>query len=309
MTTFEFLVGVDGGGSGTRAVIYTVDGALLARANAGPSALGFGAAQAWGAIDSAVRQALTSAGLAFDRAACALGLGLAGANHPEWRRQFLVGDPGYAMVHLETDGFACLLGAHGGASGAMVAMGTGSMSESWLPDGTRRSIGGWGFPVGDQGGGAWLGLRAVQRLQQVLDGLCPACELTDAILQRLGGTREAVLRFGMEADATRFAQLAPMVFVHASSDAVAAALLDEAAEVLRGMIEALDPQATLPLSLSGSVALNLKSRLPPSELRPLRPALLDAAQGALLGLCRAQPQLRVPDALRVTRRPIEEQSA
>lgn len=307
--TFEYLVGVDGGGSGTRAVIYTVDGVLLARANAGPSSLGFGAVQAWGAIDNAVRQALTSAGLAFDRAACALGLGLAGANHPEWRQQFLVGDPGYAMVHLETDGFACLLGAHGGAPGAMVAMGTGSMGESWSPDGTRRSIGGWGFPVGDQGGGAWLGLRAVQRLQQALDGFCPASELTDAVSQRLGGTREAVLRFGMEANATSFAQLAPMVFLHASSDAVAAALLDEVVEVLRGMIEALDPQAKLPLSLSGSVALNLEQRLPPSGLRRLQPALLDAAQGALLGLCRAQPSLSVPDELQIARRAAEEQNA
>lgn len=295
--TPAYLIGIDGGGSGTRAVAYAAEGVLLGRAQAGPAALGRGAEAAWRAIDTVVENALLPTGLSFDRSACALGVGLAGANHAPWRAQFLAADPGYAATNVETDGFAWLLGAHAGGPGALVAMGTGSMGECWQANGTRRSVGGWGFPTGDEGSGSWLGLHAVRHTQQVLDGLRPASGLSDVLLRQLGGSREALLAFVVEADATALAQLAPLVFAQAPHDDIAAEMLDEAASELRAMMDALDPDAALRMTVAGSVATRLLPRLPETT-RPLHPPLLDAAQGALLGLCRALRHLPCPQEIR-----------
>ena len=61
----EYLVGVDGGGTGTRVVLADASGVELARATSGPSGLGLGVAQAWQAIETACSQAFRSAGVPF----------------------------------------------------------------------------------------------------------------------------------------------------------------------------------------------------------------------------------------------------
>ena len=63
-----------------------------------------------------------------------------------------------------------LLGAHEGRPGAIVAAGTGSVGEALRRDGLRVAVGGWGFPVGDEGSGAWLGLRAMRETHRAIDG-------------------------------------------------------------------------------------------------------------------------------------------
>lgn len=52
----------------------------------------------------------------------------------------------------------------------VVELGTGSVGGALLTNGRKLSVGGWGFPSGDEGSGAWLGLRAAQLAQQALDG-------------------------------------------------------------------------------------------------------------------------------------------
>ena len=53
----EFLIGVDGGGTTTRALLARRDGAVIGQGRAGPSALGQGIAKAWEQIQVAIRQA------------------------------------------------------------------------------------------------------------------------------------------------------------------------------------------------------------------------------------------------------------
>src|SRR5262245_55668242 len=145
----EFLLGVDGGGTGTRVLLARRDGSVIGRGAAGPSALARGISSAWAEIGRAVGLAFADAGLpsaAADR--CALGAGLSGANHRPWHVAFLQANPGFARLELETDAFTMLLGAHAGGFGAIVASGTGSVGEVWHADGRRASVGGWGFPIG-----------------------------------------------------------------------------------------------------------------------------------------------------------------
>src|SRR6185312_4859288 len=136
----------------------------------GPSALGQGIEQAWKHIAQAVASAFAGAGIApVPREQCAVGIGLAGANVSRRRDDFLALAPPFAHLTLDTDAYTTLLGAHEGRPGAIVSAGTGSVGEALHRDGVRVAAGGWGFPVGDEGSGAWLGMHAMRETHRAID--------------------------------------------------------------------------------------------------------------------------------------------
>jgi glucosamine kinase len=283
----EFLVGVDGGGTATRALLAARDGSVLGHGAAGPSALAHGEAPAWREIELAIARAFDSAHLPRPAAwqNCAIGAGLAGATHLPWRDAFIASNPGFSRLAVDTDAFTMLLGAHGGKPGVIVAAGTGSVGEALRADGSRASVGGWGFPVGDEGSGAWLGMRAVGHAQAAMDGRAPVGSLARKVWALCGADRETLLSWCAQAGQFAYAQLAPSVFEAEGDDPFAANLLRRAASSLEDMANALDPQRTLPLVVSGSVARRLSSRLAP-ELRARSHDPLDGPDAGALMLIR-----------------------
>jgi glucosamine kinase len=280
--TLRFHIGIDGGGTGTRARICTAEGAPLSLGEAGPSSLSHGEAAAWQQIVLAIERAFGNAGLPCPPwAECALSAGLAGANDPAQASTFKSLNPGFAPVLLDTDSFTALVGAHAGRHGVILISGTGSVAEAWRPDGARRIAGGWGFPVGDEGSGAWLGLHAVRLAQQALDGRGPCTPLTEDVCAATGRDTDAMLAWCAQARQTAYASLAPLVFQHEATDPRAAALLQSAVEQLSLLVQALDPQAELPVVCSGSVARRLQPRLPAGLRERCAEPAGDAAEGAL----------------------------
>ncbi|WP_432382499.1 BadF/BadG/BcrA/BcrD ATPase family protein [Duganella sp. P38] len=280
----DFFIGVDGGGSGTRVRLARADGSEIAQGAGGPSALLHGIANAWAAVDAAAAQAFRNAGLDFpDKAAVAIGLGLAGVHNRQWAAEFVAANPGYARVALESDGHTTVLGAHGGQPGAIIALGTGSVGEIKLADGRHVEVGGWGFPSGDEAGGAWMGLRAINHVQQALDGRVPAGAFAADIARACGeaGDRDAVQRWLGHANQTAFAQLARIVLRHGDSDDTARAILLEAGRQVLLMADALDAGGTLPIALCGGLAAPLRPYLPASLLPRLASPRGDSAAGAL----------------------------
>lgn len=278
----DFLIGVDGGGSGTRALVADRDGVVLGRGQAGPSALGQGVTQAWRQLRLASEAAFADAGMSTpDWQRCALGAGLSGASIQAWREEFLAHDLGVQYLVLETDCFTTLLGAHAGLPGAIVAAGTGSVGEVLRADGSRRIVGGWGFPMGDEGSGAWLGWRAVQLAQAAIDRRVPAGDLVRRVWAHCGADRAKLQAWCRQAGQFAFAQLAPLVFDGASTDRTATRLLDEAAAALASLAVALDPEGELPLAFCGSVGQLLTTRLPPELLARCVAAAGEPARGAL----------------------------
>lgn len=285
----RWRIGVDGGGTHTRLRLCDAQGRPLGEAKTGPSALGQGAEQAWAAIAEALAGAAAQAGIATPAwRDCALGLGLSGAASPPRAQAFLAIAPACAQLALDTDGFAALLGAHGGAPGALVIAGTGSVGEALLPDGSRRQVGGWGWQNGDEGSGAWLGLAALRHCQRVLDGRLPGGSLAAAIVaqaQRDTGIAEAVpalLAWNAKAGQHRVASLAPLVFALEAEDAAARHLIAQALSELEQLALALDPEGELPLALCGSIAGRLAPRLGDPVRSRCRPPIGDAMAGALL---------------------------
>jgi len=280
----DYLIGVDGGGTGTRVRLarFSPGGTVeLAQGASGPSGLGLGIARAWAAVQDAVAKAFAAANIerpSLDH--MAIGLGLAGVHNSQWAQAFVDADPGYAALRLETDAFTTLLGAHGGNPGAIVAIGTGSVGEVLQPDGTRREVGGWGFPAGDEASGGWIGLAAINHIEQVLDGRRPGSPFADAVMNACGGNRAAIQVWLGQATQTTYASLAPLVLRHAD-DQAARAILTKAGEEAAAIARALDPDGTLPLALCGGLGSALRDWLPPALAARARAPEGDSARGAL----------------------------
>lgn len=278
-----YLIGVDGGGTGTRIILASVDGTVLGRGSAGPSGLMHGAEPAWLAILTAVDQAFHAQGVPPPALSeIAIGCGLAGVNNKRWAQDFSAKNPGFAEVILETDAGTTLLGAHQGKPGVIIALGTGSVGEVMLADGSRREVGGWGFPSSDEASGAWLGLRAINHVQHVIDGRSGADDFSAALIAFCGGSRDAVFNWLAVANQTKFAQLAPLVIEYAASDAKANEIMLAAGVEVAKMAHALDVTGSLPVALCGGLAEPMLEYLPQSLAKRVTKPKGDSASGALI---------------------------
>jgi glucosamine kinase len=278
----EYLIGVDGGGTGTRVRLARADGTELAQASSGPSGLALGIDKAWASVNDAAAKAFASIGIdAIPFARTAIGLGLAGVHNREWALQFEAANPGYVALALDNDGVTTLIGAHAGEPGVIVAIGTGSVGESLLPDGSTREVSGWGFPAGDEASGGWMGLRAISHIEQVLDGRKPRGAFADAVIDACGGQRDAVQAWLGKATQTTYAGLARIVIAHGESDPVARAILVDAGREVATMAAALDPSGALPVALCGGLGEPLRRHLPHDLLARVVAPRGDSANGAL----------------------------
>jgi glucosamine kinase len=279
----EYLIGVDGGGTGTRVRIERPDGMELGRGSAGPSGLRNGAETAWVAILNAINDTFIDAGVAQpSKGSMAIGLGLAGVHNKQWTAAFVEKNPGFGTIAVDTDAYCTLLGAHLGQPGAAIAIGTGSVGEALLEDGTRREVGGWGFPAGDDGSGAWLGLHASNHAQHVFDGRRPSSEFARAIIAACGGDRDGFFNWLGNANQSAYAQLAPIVIEHAKQDDVAKTLMIQAGKEIAEIATALDPASRLPIALGGGLAAPMTEYLPEQMRNRIVMPKGDAITGALL---------------------------
>ncbi|WP_027351796.1 BadF/BadG/BcrA/BcrD ATPase family protein [Halotalea alkalilenta] len=260
------VIGIDGGGSGTRLLARDRSGRTVSL-EGGPSGLSLGIERAWATLEGLIEQAHRALGVELDFGRVSLCLGLAGVNQPQWRAQLLALVPEATRVRLESDAYTTLIGAHRGSAGAIIALGTGSVGEALLSDGRRIEVGGYGFPSGDDASGAWFGLRATLHLQRVLDRRAASDDFSRALAERLGvDRRQALIEWLTKADQTAYAELAPVVLAHPEHPMVSA-LIIEAEQELQRMLDALcGSEPTLPVALCGGFAKALSEHLAP-ELR------------------------------------------
>ena len=280
-------VAVDGGATRTGMALYDAAGRRLAVRHLGPTSLILKVHTTWRDLSSALDALLVEAGFdpASAREGCVAGLGLAGVNNETMRRAFLDAAPTLAGLRVATDAYIAALGAHGGRPGAVVAVGTGSVGYRIYGDGRARMVGGWGFPVDDVGSGAWLGHQAILQSLRVLDGRDPEAptDFHRAVLDHLGGSREAIVDWLDAAHSTDYAGLAPIVLAHADAvEPYARRLALAAGAEIDRLAAALDPAREVPLALHGGLAAPLEPYLPEALTSWMRPPRGDPLSGALL---------------------------
>ncbi|MBC8029874.1 MAG: hypothetical protein H7Z16_07170 [Pyrinomonadaceae bacterium] len=174
------VVGVDGGGTKTQAVILDADLAILGEGLAGPSnPLRVGIANAAAAIREAVDQACEAARIRRTDLVAAE-IGLAGARRKELSarmRDALLG-LGISEIVVVGDADIALYGATEGEPGLIIIAGTGSICCGINARSKTMCAGGWGPIAGDEGAGAWIARRALRAIAHAVDGRGPATSLT-----------------------------------------------------------------------------------------------------------------------------------
>lgn len=176
------VVGVDGGGTKTQAVILDADSAIIGEGLAGPSnPLRVGIATAATAIREAIDRACESARLRRTDLIAAE-IGLAGARRRELsaRMREALLSLGIGEVVVVGDADIALYGATEGEPGLIVIAGTGSICCGINARGKKGCAGGWGPIAGDEGGGAWIARRALRAIAHAVDGRGAPTSLTEA---------------------------------------------------------------------------------------------------------------------------------
>ena len=277
------FLGVDGGGSRCRARVVDAAGRRRGEGRGGMANIRLGLDRAWHSILTAADEALAEAGL--DRSAFGrihAGLGLAGIVSDEDRRRVLAKAPGFASIAIETDAHAACLGAFAGQDGAIAIIGTGSVGYA-LVDGRGHSVGGWGFELSDAGSGADIGRRAIKAAIEAFDGLGPASNLTDAVLDGLGGHPATIVAWVEHAKPKDYADFAPMVFDFAQAgDMVAIVIVNGATAAIGTLLGRLRGFGASQISLMGGVAPELARWFDDAIVEQLVPPRGDALDGAII---------------------------
>lgn len=189
-----YFLGVDGGGTNCRIRLADENLVTLADANGGRSNLQIeNGDPAFKSITEGTREVFAKAGVDFSETANTYAcFGMAGGRLPSAREAFAKRDWPFAQVTVYDDIDIARAGAHGGEDGAVIIVGTGSAAMA-LIDGQRHQCGGWGFHIGDQMSGAILGRELVRRAVEAADGLVSGSPLTAAVIEKLGGSLDAVM--------------------------------------------------------------------------------------------------------------------
>ncbi len=306
------VLGIDAGGTKTVGILADAHGRVIAEARGSGANL-----QAAGELEVEkvlhhVMEAVLSQTDALPAAIC---LGIAGVDRPEDAEAVrgIMRRIGFKTPTLVVnDALVALVAGAGEKPGVVLVAGTGSIAYGRDAGGRAARAGGWGYLLGDEGGGYWIGRSALSAVVRQYDGRGPATLLTDLILERLNlASPTALIREIYERDVQRqtITGLASLVQTAMERhDAVAADILARAGAELSSAVASVIARLEMrgdvfPTILAGGIfrgvpwlADDVKRRIsevaPRSEVRLLD---VEPAIGAVrLALATAQGRASVP---------------
>lgn len=181
-----YMIGIDGGATGTVAILTDEDGTVLHTAQAAASnyiAVGKQAAQV--ALRAVIDEVVTEANVS--KADCEVAvIGLAGLNSEQDLSTYrsLIEPIGLGgAVHIENDIVIAWAAATNCEPGVVVIAGTGSSAFGVNAAGKRYKSLGWDYILADQGSGYWIGLEGVRAAIKAWDGRTGHTPLLDAMLE------------------------------------------------------------------------------------------------------------------------------
>ncbi len=226
------VLGVDGGGTRTRASIIAGEKVLAHVEGGSIKRLRVGAEAAEHNLRALLKEACALAGAGEVKAAS---VGVASVSMPgttEWIEAVLH-DFHVERCEVVGDEVIALDAAFHGGPGILQIAGTGSNTIGRAADGSRECAGGWSSRLGDEGSGYWIGVNSVRRALHAYDREEPT-----QILKRVGEiwntpTLEDLINLGDATPGPDFAALAPAIYELAQAgDRVAVEVLRQAAKDL-----------------------------------------------------------------------------
>ena len=208
-----YIFSVDGGGTKTRGTLYTFEGDEVATSVGESANLLRGVDKAIEVVREIWRVLCEKADTPSDSltSQTIFVAGLAGAQFKNDRDRFLEGVGGFSKKIICSDGYLALIAATQGKPGSLLVVGTGVVGHRLQPDNTSIEVGGWGFPTGDIGGGAWLGWRAVESYAQWFDNKNFRSSMWDEIGNIIGNKKRDIVSWTHNATPSKFGSLAPIV--------------------------------------------------------------------------------------------------
>ena len=229
--TFQrpYILGIEGGGTRTTALLADARGREIQRAIFGPGNVRL-------LDDRALRRLLRQISKQFE-SPDAIGLGLAGARHAKDRARV---QAEVAKVWKATpcrmthDLEIALAGFNAKETAVLVLSGTGSCCFGKAADGRTAKMGGWGHILGDKGSGFEIGLRALKAVVFYFDRDGTWSRLGESLLTATGTNEpDDLIDWVAAADKNAVAALAPEVFAAAKKrDRIARDILEGAAGML-----------------------------------------------------------------------------
>lgn len=247
-------LGIDIGGSHTRALVLRDDGARAEGRGGGanPSALGRERARA------ELARALAAIGNPEVAACCA---GAAGAELLSVRsvlaeilEELL---PGARVLVLHDA--RLLLAGEGLDHGIALIAGTGSIAYGLSPSGQETWAGGWGWMLGDEGSGVWMVREGARRVLHCKDEGMPQTRLGQTLMQAAGVTGPVELRDELLSrhDPSEWGELAGAIFEAAESDPEAEDVVRHGASHLAELVRRVVVRmGDLPVVMGGGLLLN-----------------------------------------------------
>jgi glucosamine kinase len=284
----DLFIGVDGGGTRTKAIVQDETGKVLGTGQGGPGNIKTSVMGSWQSVRNAISEALNKAQI-YDTHDYRLhvGLGMAGSTEvPAARSAFLNVPHPYHTLLLNTDAYVACLGVHGGNDGGIIIIGTGTIGFQIENEITSRA-GGYGFPHSDEGGGAWLGMELARATFNAFDDIVPWTPLLRKVFERFQQDIYQFSTFANQAKPGDFGDLAPiLVEALQESDPFAVHLIEEAAHKIDQIWDSLKLKATksLPFCLLGGLAPFIQPYVSHRLRATLVPRQQDAMTGAIMML-------------------------
>ncbi len=279
----NFLLGIDGGGTACRALLMSANDDVLGRGTAGP-------ANPLRNPDRSFRSILQATQLAFEDAGLdeklmgntIVGVGLAGVNVPAAYDVISNWQHPYHSMYLTTDMQIACYGSHGCSDGAVIISGTGCSGYSSI-SGDNRVHSAFGFPFGDKGGAAWIGLAAIRAAFLAYDKLGPPTVLTERIAGHYQAKGIGIVEKLAKAQPYEFGRLAPLVFAAVEDDdEVARVIIADSANHISAMAQSIWQLGPTRMSFVGGLSETIEPWLSADTKEMLSPSLYTPLDGAIL---------------------------
>ncbi len=277
-----FYLGVDAGATRCRARLRAYHGVVVAEAEGPAANVYVNFERAAEVANDVVAETLRRAGLRqTDTSSVQLGLGVAGVASPAEAERFAACFSGFAAVRVVNDAVAACIGAHGGADGGLIVVGTGSAGVARVA-GRDTIVGGRGFHLGDDGSAARLGLEAARAAMRAADGLGPRSDLTRQILGRFNQDALSLVYWAAKASPRDYGEFAPLVLGAArAADPVAGPLVDDAALAIATLAERVETLGAQRLAMVGGLGEAIRPFLAPALSARLNKPMFDPTDGAI----------------------------
>ncbi|KEZ14758.1 MULTISPECIES: BadF/BadG/BcrA/BcrD ATPase family protein [Sphingobium] len=279
----SYFLGIDAGGSNCRARLIDSEGNVIGTGQGGTANARIGLEALYTTLCAVSNQAIAEAGLSSMQVeTIRAGMGIAGISRPGVRDALERFAFPFASVNYGTDAFIANLGAHGGADGAILILGTGSIAQV-RAGGRDFTIGGYGFPISDEGSGAALGLSAMRHALRALDGRSQATPLSRAVTERFDHDTTKAIGWMDKATPKDYGSFAPLVMDYAEADdAIARSIVEDAVQHIERFIETIFERGASRCTLVGGLADRMQPWLRARTVGRLSPKLGDPLDGALL---------------------------